>query len=142
MALIVDGYEVGVDYVTEIPVDRLEEIFEMQATLMKEIERFGKVPLKERLVATGVALIGEATEYLNEIHVDHTLKPWKRHVNTDNAKEELADVLFFLIQLCELSGISSNELFEVYRGKYHKNLKRLKERAVNLDGTSEKSEGP
>lgn len=109
--------------------DKLENIFEYQLTLMKKYE---EIEAKNNLLQTSDVPVdidspaGQArlkdfawrvTEELGEAMNCLKNKPWKQtHMLTDrnHYEEELADAFHFFVELCILSGINANKLFDLY----------------------------
>lgn len=121
------------------PLDRLGEMFELQADLQKNA--YGKHPsdiidAEERiqfLKDMKLAIDDELSEFMAEIG----WKPWatSRHVNEEAAQGELVDAFHFFMNLCMGVGMTPDELFKKYKAKRLKNIKR---QAEGYDGIAGK----
>lgn len=82
------------------------------------------VPSKEELGAA-IGIVKEASEILEAM--DNANRIWKvKDVSpSSEVKEELIDVVFFVLELAILLGLSGDDLVKLYNDKYRKNLKRL-----------------
>ena len=69
-----------------------------------------------------LAMISELSEVLDEVN----FKWWKNPKPVDDAalKGELVDVLHFFVSMCLKSGMSAEELFELYKAKNQENFDR------------------
>lgn len=68
-----------------------------------------------------------ATDELHEVLAEVHWKPWKQQrgiKNRDNYREELADVLHFVIDLYLAAGLTSKEMVEDYMSKHDTNMVR------------------
>lgn len=108
-------------------MDKLDSIFQKQAELDKLINQTKKIQVdkytpQEWIQKKALALIGEVTEVLDETNY----KWWKinQEFKSDKLKEELVDVLHFLISMCLTAGLTSEELFAIYMSKHQENLDR------------------
>lgn len=111
-----------------VPLERLEEqidfLEDSQLGLMYECE-LDSIPPDMLLYLTLGNIIGEATEaaeYFGDI-----TKPWKKNleVNTEHIKEELIDVLHFLLQAFIILDMDGNEVFSSYIEKNRSNFRRI-----------------
>ncbi len=109
--------------------DKLDLIFQKQRELMVKYE---EIEMKNGLLQTPMVPVdlhdnaGQArlkdfawriTEELGEAMQCLKNKPWKQtHMLTDvdHYKEELADAFHFFVELCILSGIEAEDLFDLY----------------------------
>ncbi len=105
-------------------MDKLESIFEMQKSLDDDIEKKRNLdfPYEVWMQKDILATMDELTELLNELNY----KWWKNPKPLDRAaiNEELCDVLHFFVSMCIRSGMSADELFEVYAAKNQENFNR------------------
>jgi NTP pyrophosphatase (non-canonical NTP hydrolase) len=76
------------------------------------------------------ALMGEAVEA--GYNFQDLTKPWKRNQIADipHLKEEVVDMLFFVVQLAILLGMNSQELLDGYLKKSDKNFERIVEKLI------------
>jgi len=103
-------------------MDKLKEVFELQRTLQ---ERLGNDLSKfdiEFFKLNHLALENELHEALRETN----WKPWKKNqvLNLENVKKELIDVLHFYINLCLISGMDDEELYNLFTSKNRENHDR------------------
>ncbi|MDO4548661.1 MAG: dUTPase [Clostridia bacterium] len=106
-------------------MDKLEILFDMQKALNDDIvKRRGLDGIDdEKWIQMHVlAMLSEMAELLNEVN----FKWWKNpvSVNRDNVKDEIVDMLHFLLSMCIKSGMDAGELFERYRAKNKENFDR------------------
>ena len=104
-------------------MDKLDDIFQMQQDLEKYVtsSRYPK-KLEAKISALSVAIIHEAVELQRLTN----WKWWKRSqdFNILLAKEEVVDILHFVIQASLELGMSPTELVEEYSKKHKINKKR------------------
>lgn len=104
-------------------MDKLDDIFQMQQDLEKFVtsSRYPK-KLEARISALSVAIIHEAVELQRLTN----WKWWKRSqdFNAILAREELVDILHFVIQASLELEMSPTELVKEYSKKHHINKKR------------------
>ena len=107
-------------------------IFERQKELMEKYREIENMP-REIDINTKKGQVWlkdfawRITEELGEAMNCLKNKPWKQTemlTDVDHYKEELADAFHFFIELCIISGISSEELFLLYFKKSEVNLFR------------------
>ena len=113
-------------------MDKLEEIFRLQASFQKKIKRergLEGIPMEKWLQMQTLAMVSELAELLEEVN----FKWWKtpHALDNGNIREELCDMLHFLIGMCLEAGMSADDLYQVYLGKNQENFRRQ-------DGQSEK----
>lgn len=105
-------------------MDKLEKIFEMQGVLDKYITDSRNLDFtKEEWVQKRcLALISEVSELLVEVN----FKWWKNPKELDVAatKEELVDILHFLVGMCIDVGMTADEMFKIYYDKNKENFDR------------------
>lgn len=129
--------------------DRLQEMFELQGNLQREtygahpsdIQEsgvdFDEYPARIQFIKDMHIAIGdELSEFLGEIG----WKPWatSRHINFEAAQGELVDAFHFFMNLCMAVDMTPEMLFEKYKAKRLKNIKRQEE---GYDGVSTKCPG-
>lgn len=105
-------------------MDKLDVIFQLQQSLDEDIVArrnldFSKEVWMQKEV---LAMISELSEVLDEVN----FKWWKNPKPVDDAalKGELVDVLHFFVSMCLKSGMSAQELFELYKAKNQENFDR------------------
>lgn len=108
-------------------MDKLEEIFKDQEEFMELLEEDDRLPPWPIDLTTkqGQRMIKEiAGELHGEIwEATYTLKNKMHRVTDDRSfdrdhyKEEIGDALAYLIEMCIMSGITSDELYEQYKKK-------------------------
>ncbi len=113
-------------------MDKLEEIFRLQASFQEKIKRergLEGIPMEKWLQMQTLAMVSELAELLEEVN----FKWWKNPHTLDNGniREELCDMLHFLIGMCLEAGMNADDLYQVYLGKNRENFRRQ-------DGQSEK----
>lgn len=118
-------------------MDRLQHIFELQATLDEEIRAGHRLPegdLSTWIQKEALAIIVELGELLEEVN----FKWWKvpRPLNREAIKEELVDILHFFISMCLKAGISAEELYQAYLAKNEENFRR--QRGLSKEGYAPK----
>ena len=107
-------------------MSKLQDLFEMQSKLMELLGVDSGIgyntPLFKDIL---ICMAGETHEAL--AHLANSTKPWKQKEYDIEAevKEEVVDVLFFLLEAWLIAGWKAEELFEGYEKKYQKNIKRL-----------------
>jgi dimeric dUTPase (all-alpha-NTP-PPase superfamily) len=105
-------------------LDKLDVIFQLQQSLDEDIvaRRNLDFPKEVWLQKEVLAMISELSEVLDEVN----FKWWKNPKPVDDAalKGELVDVLHFFVSMCLKSGMSAQELFELYKAKNQENFDR------------------
>jgi dimeric dUTPase (all-alpha-NTP-PPase superfamily) len=105
-------------------LDKLDVIFQLQQSLDEDIvaRRNLDFPKEVWLQKEVLAMISELSEVLDEVN----FKWWKNPKPVDDAalKGELVDVLHFFVSMCLKSGMSAEELFELYKAKNQENFDR------------------
>lgn len=104
--------------------DRLERIFELQAMLNEDIVRKRNLDFSYEvwMQKNILAAMDELTELLNELNY----KWWKnpKPIDGEAVREELVDVLHFLISMCIRSGMTAEDLYAGYIKKNQENFDR------------------
>ena len=106
-------------------MDKLDIIFDLQKALDDDIvNRRGLhgITREEWVQKEILAIISELSEILDEVN----FKWWKnpKEVNDRALKEEMIDVLHFFVSMCSKAGMTSDELFELYKEKNKENFDR------------------
>ena len=106
-------------------MDKLDHIFELQKGFQDKLKRergLEGIPMETWLQKQTLAMISELAELLEEVN----FKWWKNPRPVDDAalKGELVDVLHFFVSMCLKSGMSAQELFELYKAKNQENFDR------------------
>lgn len=105
-------------------MDKLDMIFQLQQSLDDDIaaRRALSYPKEVWIQKEVLAMVSELSEVLDEVN----FKWWKNPRPLDDAalKGELVDVLHFFVSMCLKSGMSADELFELYREKNRENFDR------------------
>ncbi len=109
---------------TSAKEDKLDVLFRMQAGLDAYIrdKRNLDYSRSEWVCKKAQALMVELAEVVEEAHY----KWWKNptEIDSDKLKEEIVDVLHFFLGMCIDSGMTSDELFEIYLKKNKENYDR------------------
>lgn len=96
----------------------------MQAFLDEKIiqERSLDFSKEEWIQKEVLAMISELSEVLDEVN----FKWWKnkKEIDDNNLKEEIVDLLHFLISMALKAGMTADEMFSIYMDKNKENLKR------------------
>jgi len=105
-------------------MDKLDQIFAMQKSLDEKIanERNLNFSKEEWIQKEVLAMISELSEVLDEVN----FKWWKnkKEINDEQLKEEIVDLLHFLISMSLKAGMSSEEIYSIYMKKNEENVKR------------------
>ena len=105
-------------------MDKLDVIFQLQQSLDEDIvaRRNLDFPKEVWMQKEVLAMISELSEVLDEVN----FKWWKNPKPLDDAalKGDLVDVLHFFVSMCLKSGMSAQELFELYKAKNQENFDR------------------
>ncbi len=105
-------------------MDKLDVIFQLQQSLDEDIvaRRNLDFPKEVWMQKEVLAMISELSEVLDEVN----FKWWKNPKPVDDAalKGELVDMLHFFVSMCLKSGMSAQELFELYKAKNQENFDR------------------
>lgn len=101
---------------------KLEKLLEMQKQLMVEVPH-NVSELTSRRMVSGLGVIEETLEYLNS--TGH--KPWRPNPLPEaDQLEEVADILFFYLELLAMSGFTVDQLEEEYARKWEVNMERYR----------------
>ena len=110
--------------------DKLDVIFELQGLLDDDItlrRGLGGISSEEWIQKDVLALVSELGELLCEVN----FKWWKNPKEIDSAaiKEEIVDVVHFVISMARRAGMTSDELYEGYIAKNKENFDRQYDRS-------------
>lgn len=106
-------------------MDKLEEIFTLQAAFQDKIKRernLQGISMEDWIQKQTLAMVSELAELLEEVN----FKWWKNphEIDNGNLREELCDILHFLVGMCLEAGMTADDLYNVYVGKNHENVLR------------------
>lgn len=114
--------------------DKLNEIFNHQKELQIKFGVYDKIgadpAMKQQYINQMIlALHEEATEIMRETaYKNPEFMPfgWKKgqEFNNEKFKEELIDIIHFVMNLCIISEMTAEEIYERYLGKCGENHKR------------------
>lgn len=111
----------------------MKQIFEHQKYLMEEVYKLSHDPkaMVEHYRVTSLALIDEVLEALHHA----PWKPWSKRTawEWDELHSELVDVFTFFVQLCQLTGLSAEELERGYFEKAKVNKARQDSGVYGID---------
>lgn len=119
-------------------LDRLGEMFELQGDLQEKA--YGLHPLMmtdpEQRIEFFKDMVLAATDELHEALAEIGWKPWttSTHFNEEAVQGELVDVFHFFMNLCMVSGMTPDMLYEKYKAKRTKNIKRQDEGYDGIKG--------
>jgi len=100
----------------------VEKLIEMQKVLMEKVPH-GISEITGRRMVSGLGIIEETLEYLNS--TGH--KPWRPiPLSREDQLEEIADIMFFYLELVVLSGFTWEEVEKEYYRKHAVNLERYR----------------
>ena len=96
-------------------MDKLDKIFEMQKLLDDDISarRHLEFSTEEWMQKEVLAMLSELSEVLDEVN----FKWWKNEkpVNTDNVRDEIVDIVHFVVSMALRSASESTSLFSSRR---------------------------
>ena len=106
-------------------MDKLDEIFAMQAALNDDIVNTRGLPeydMQTWIQKLTLATISELSELIAEVN----FKWWKNEkpVDVDNVREEIVDIVHFVVSMALRSGMSADELYDRYMAKNKENFDR------------------
>ena len=127
-------------------MDKLDKIFEMQKALDGYIaeNRSLNFTVDEWVQKKCLAMISEISELLCEVN----FKWWKnkKEIDVKAVKEEMVDILHFLVGMCINAGMTADEMFEIYYNKNKENFDRQnglsQKKATNLKITDKTKDKP
>lgn len=115
-------------------MDRLEDIFEQQKVLQEKLDiprRTADPSMRQQYInQMALALHEETVEMLCATqYKDPAFVPfgWKKgqKFDAENFREEVVDLMHFVVNLALVGGISSQELYERYLEKNKENHRRI-----------------
>lgn len=111
-------------------MDKLDVIFSLQNKLDSDIVKnrgLEGISTEEWIQKETLAMLSELAELLDEVN----FKWWKnnKEVNIANVKEELVDILHFFVSMCLKTGMTSEELYNIYINKNKENFDRQYEKS-------------
>ena len=110
-------------------------MFEYQFNLQKKLKIYDKIKdtsSKQQYINQNIlALHEEATEIMRETaykNPDYVPFGWKKEqkFNAEKFKEEIIDIVHFVLNLAIISGMDSKEFYKRYLGKNKENHERQK----------------
>jgi dimeric dUTPase (all-alpha-NTP-PPase superfamily) len=106
-------------------MDKLDEIFTMQAALNDDIVNTRGLPqydMQTWIQKLTLATISELSELIDEVN----FKWWKneKEINVDNVRDEIVDIVHFVVSMALRSGMSAQELYDRYMAKNKENFDR------------------
>lgn len=114
--------------------DKLDDIFKNQYDLQKYLGTFEKFNSSEAMRQQYInqmilAIHEEAVEIMKESaykNPDYVPFGWKKgqEFNKDKFKEEIVDIIHFIVNLCISVNMTSDELYNRYMKKNQENYKR------------------
>lgn len=114
--------------------DKLDIIFQKQIQFQEKLGNIKKInssdSMKQKFINQMIlAIQEEAIEIMRESaykNPDYVEFGWKKGQTSDNEKfkDEIADLLHFLVNLCIVSDMDAEELFNRYTGKNKENYER------------------
>ncbi len=104
--------------------DKLDTIFAMQQALNQNIRETRGLTFsrEEWIQKQTLALVAELSEVLDEVNYRWWKNP--KPADPDALKEELVDVLHFLLSMCLEAGMDAQDLYDRYLAKNEENFKR------------------
>lgn len=106
-------------------MDKLDKIFYMQKSFQEELiknRHLEHITMEEWLQKQTLAIVAELAEVLDESNY----RWWKtkKPLNEAQIKEEIIDVLHFVLSMCVAAGMDSDEIYSVYMAKNKENFDR------------------
>ena len=122
---------------TNKKLDKLDEIYNHQKQLQESLGIYKKInnsdSMKQQYINQNIlALHEEAVEIMRETaYKNPEFVPfgWKKgqQFNNENFKEEIVDLLHFIMNLVIISGMDADEFYNRYLGKNKENHQRQKD---------------
>lgn len=106
-------------------MDKLEQIFALQQQFQDKLKRernLQDVPMEQWLQKQTLAMVSELAELLEEVNFKWWKNPHPLH--EEQIREEITDLLHFLVSMCIEAGISAEDLYQTYVGKNRENVRR------------------
>lgn len=114
-----DGEEM--DYNDIEPPETFDDLLTRQQMLMDVLGIDELEPLSQ--VGGVLGLVSEAAEVADILNV--YTRPWiKPDIDRDHLVEEIADVMFYVLELMILNGVDSDEFMNAYHAKWQRNVRR------------------
>ena len=116
-------------------MDKLNEMFNIQKKLQVKLRVYDKIKNKsdkqQYVNQMLLAIFEETVEVMRKTSYKNpkfVKFGWKKNQKWDNNKfkEEIIDLWHFLINLCLICGMDSDEFFKIYLSKNEENFKRQK----------------
>ena len=108
----------------ETMIDKLENIFEIQKALQKEM--FNKELPNDSVEDFKYSILGMISEVGEVLDADRRWKNVRaKHISDEAKLEEICDVFAFFINMCLYSGYSANDIYEAFLRKGKKNFERI-----------------
>lgn len=128
----IDWFDKPVPTTEQLEEDDFAMMLDAQRSLMVECE-LENIPVDLLLNLTLGNISDEALE-AGRFFGDLT-KPWKINLDAplDDIKEELIDVLHFLLQAFIIVDMNANDIYSLYLQKNRKNWQRIQEKLKELD---------
>lgn len=106
-------------------MDKLDAIFAMQERLNDDIVTTRGLPeydMQTWIQKLTLATMSELSELIAEVN----FKWWKNEkpVNVDNVRDEIVDIVHFVVSMALRSGMSAEELYDRYMAKNQENFDR------------------
>lgn len=104
-----------------------QDFLKMMLSKQRQFQRFLKVEQDQKYINVMIlACIDELCEMLRET----PWKPWKQQqtMNYDRFKEELVDLIHFVMNLMLIAELSVDDLYDAYHKKLNENYKRQKQK--------------
>lgn len=113
------------DYEDREPPETFEDLLTRQQELMDILGVDELEPLSQ--VGAAMGLVSEAAEVTDILNV--YTRPWiKPGIDRNHLVEELADVVFYVLELMLLNGVDADEFMDVYHAKWQRNIRRALEK--------------
>lgn len=124
-------------------MDKLNEIFELQASLNEEIVQkrgLEGIDRDEWLQKLTLATLSELAELIEGAN----FKWWKekREVDESYLKDEVVDIVHFVVSMALRCGMTADELYERYTAKHRENLARQRGQSSKPGYVPENPEKP
>ena len=117
----------------ETHIDKLDDIFGYQMALQQRLGTFEKIvsqsDRQQFINQMILACHEEVVEIMRESaykNPEYVKFGWKQGqtMNNEKRKEEIVDLVHFVVNLCLITGMSSNELYQRYVNKNKENHQR------------------
>lgn len=107
----------------------LKELFEEVRKFREEkFKKMNMPPLEQQHTMVPLTKLVEEVGELVQLHnTDYWLK---RNVTPEEYAEEIVDILFFIVDVCDRQGVTVEMIEETFKMKLEKNFKRFDSRGV------------